>query len=516
MRFGRSTLAAWIGLITALESGAQSVTLVPSRSAVFNSYSLGEWIVQASGSGWVSYDRIQGEVPFTAVLVNGLPLSAAWNGNAWYGLPNWALSDIDSVVVHEPGSIVNGFAVPDGAIDIHPRFGSGLTVDVGAVNATRDPGILIGTSYETPNVERIRQYGHLIWGRDSGLTRVDITSQSYIGGIGLDGRPYRGFIDRNFDPSDTDLYPYQTRVSVTNIGQWVKGTRRTRHVTQLLVDPQQFIWDAGQGREAAIRTITGQFSLSNRWTDGQAWQWEVHGSRVRYDTLRFAPTGAEPEETSTQARLGYMADRWEASLLGSHRGGGVGAGVKGRWWRADAVLESHQQLVSIRLTQARVRTHAVMVFDRFHRIRMDVPFGFGATYHSQWTKPENPVISLDWRTGVTMRNHRLDAVAAIRAAGEADPRFSRFIARGAWRWQANETFGMAVSASYRSARRFEGALFPEVPAHTDIGLNLHQTFFRNRLRLDLNLRNMLDRMDTDHPDGVIHPMSVEYRVRLML
>lgn len=146
----------------------------------------------------------------------------------------------------------------------------------------------------------------------------------------------------------------------------------------------------------------------------------------------------------------------------------------------------------------------------FYRFRVDFPIGLGMTYL------HNHPFRIDWRKGIEIGPHRLDAVAAMRAAGEADPRFSRFLARGAWRWQANETFGMAVSASYRSARRFEGAPFPDVPAHTDIGLNLHQTSFRNRLRLDLNLRNMLDRMDTDHPDGVIHPMSVEYRIRLML
>jgi len=234
------------------------------------------------------------------------------------------------------------------------------------------------------------------------------------------------------------------------------------------------------------------------------------GGGIEHRVLRFEPTYAEPLESSLRAAAGYTTQTWDASILASELGGGVGLGLSGQRWRADAILESHQQLVSFSTTQQWFRAKASIANEGFHRLRVEFPVGLGVTYlHDQ-------TLLVDWHRGIGIGSHRLDAVAGWSVWGESDPRFSKVQARAVWRWQAHQTFGVALSAGHRSARHFLGAPFEHVPAHTDIGMNLYQTLFRNRLRLDLSFRNMLDRMDTDHPDGVIHPMSVEYRLRLSL
>lgn len=493
-----------------VDVSAQRLTLIPDRSATISAYSLGEWIAQASGLDWVSFDRIHGSVPANAVFVRGMPLATGWNGNAWFGLPNWPVADLDSVVVHEPGSVVNGYSARDGAIDIYPRARSGLSVEFGAVNATKDPGTLIGTPYESPNVERIREYAHLSWVRDAGFTRIDVTSHSYSVGLGLDEKPYSGLFNRTYDPSQPDLFPYQTRVSIAHGRRWVGADRRTEIVAIAHADPQQFIWDDGLNRETSVRTFAGHLALRNEPVAVTGWRWMASGGGISHHVIRFEPSDAQPLEPSLRAAVGYTTRQWDANILASELGGGVGLGLNGHRWRADALLESHQYLVSLSVTQRWFRAMASIANDGFARIRVDSPVGLGVTYlHDR-------DLRVDWRKGIGRGPHRVDMVAGWSVWGGSDPSFSNLRARAVWRWQAHPTFGAALSAGHRGARRFVGAPFERVPAHTDISLSLHQTFFRDRLRLELNMRNMLDRMDTDHPDGVIHPMSVEYRVRLAI
>lgn len=502
--------------LVSLDVSGQSMTLIPDRSASINSYSMGEWISQASGLGWVSYDRIQGTFQSQSVYVRGMPLATEWNGNAWFGLPNWPVSDLDSVVIYEPGSIVHGFAAPDGAIDIYPLAKRGFTVNLGAVNATRDPGTLIGTPYDSPNVERIREYAHLAYNRPSGFSRLDVTSSSYSVGLGLDGKPHTGLFDRTYDPSKPELFPYQTRVSFTHTQRWIGAYRHVDLLATSHVDPQQYLFDQELDRETSIRASSGRLALRSEPNSGKGWTWLVSGGTTRHQVLRFAPSDAKPNETAYRASVGYAHPRWAVRLLASERGGGVGLGLAGHRWRGDAVLESQQQLVSLSTNQLWYRAGVAIAAKRFQRLRVEFPVGLQLTYIRYSNVPTKQNIRVDWCRGFGLGSHRLDAVAGWLAWGESDPRYSKVHARAVWRWQAHETFGIAMTAGHRSNRRFDGAPFPDVPGHTDIGMSLHQTFFRNRLRLELNLRNMLDHMDTDHPDGVIHPMSVEYRVRLAL
>lgn len=510
--------AGFAAILMSIDVSGQRVTLIPDRSASINSYSLGEWIAQASGLGWVSYDRIQGTIPANAVFVRGMPLATTWNGNAWFGMPNWPISDLDSVVIHEPGSVVGGFAAPDGAIDLYPRSERGITAEVGAVTATRDPGTLIGTPYTSPNVERISQYARLGWIRENGFTRINLTSHSYSVGLGLDGKPYGGLYDRTYDPSQPDLFPYQTRVSVSHGQYWSNHLRRCDLIAVAHVDPQQYIYDAGLGRETAIRTVFGHLALRNEPISGEGWRWLVSGGGIRYHSLRFEPTEAEPLESTFRGSVGYTSKLWNASLLASEHGNGLGFGLTGHQWRADAILDKHQQLVSLNLDRRWVRFGASIVykdFYRYHRYRVDFPIGLGFTHFRYLNKPNRQTLRVDWRGGFGYGTHRFDAVAGWLAIGDGDPQYSKVQTMGVWRWQAHPTFGIAVSAGHRSARHFNGP-FPYVPAHTDISMNLYQTFFRGRLRTELGLRNILDQMDTDHPDGLIYPMSVEVRMRLAL
>jgi len=502
--------------LVSLDVSGQSMTLIPDRSTSINSYSMGEWIAQASGLGWVSYDRIQGTFQSQSVYVRGMPLATEWNGSAWFGLPNWPVSDLDSVVIYEPGSIVHGFAAPDGAIDIYPRAKSGFTADFGVINATRDPGTLIGTPYDSPNVERIREFAHLAWIRESRFTRIDVTSHSYSVGLGMDGKPYSDLYNRTYDPSQPNLFPYQTRISLTNGQQWTGIYRRTDFLVIAHVDPQHYLWDEGLNRESTIRTFSGHLAIRNEPKEGQGWRWLASGGGIRHNVLRFEPTNAEPLESSYQAAVGYAAKRWDAHILASELGGGVGLGRTGHRWRADAVLETHQQLVSLSTNQLWYRAGVAIVAKRFQRLRVEFPVGLQLTYIRYSNVPTKQNIRVDWRRGIGLGSHRLDAVAGWLAWGESDPRFSKVQARAVWRWQAHETFGIAMTAGHRSGRRFAGAPFEQVPGHTDLGLHLDQTLFNGQMRMELGFRNLLDQMDTDHPDGLIHPMSVEVRMRMAL
>lgn len=510
MWYGKRLSTGVVIFLMTIDVSGQSMTLIPDRSATINAYSLGEWIAQASGLGWVSYDRIQGTISANAVFVRGMPISTEWNGNAWFGLPNWAIADLDSVVIHEPGSVVHGFAAPDGAIDVYPRVKSGLSAEFGAVNATKDPGTLSGTPYSSPNVERIREYAHLAWIRDSGFTRIDVTTHSYSVGLGLDGKPYGGLYDRTYDPSQPDLFPYQTRVSVAHGQRWVGTDRRTEVVAVAHADPQQYIWDDGLGRETSVRTFGGHIAIRNEPVADEGWRWIASGGGIEHRVIRFEPTDAEPLEASYRAVAGYTTQTWDANILASELGGGFGFGLRGQRWRTDAVIETHQQLISLSTNQRWFRARASIANEGYYRFRVDVTGGLGMTYL------HNQVLGVDWRKGIGFGTHRLDAVAAWSTGNEFDPRFSTFLSQAVWRWQAHPTFGLALSAGYRSARQFDGAPFEHVPGHTDIRMNLHQTLFRGRLRAELGFRNLLDQMDTDHPDGLIHPMSVEVRMRLTL
>ncbi len=497
-------------LLMSIDVSGQSMTLVPDRSASINSYSLGEWIAQASGLGWVSYDRIQGTISANAVFVRGMPISTEWNGNAWFGLPNWPIADLDSVVIHEPGSIVHGFAAPDGAIDLYPRVKRGLSAEFGAVNATKDPGTLSGTPYASPNVERIREYAHLAWIRDAGFTRIDVTSHSYSVGFGLDGEPYSGLYNRTYDPSQPDLFPYQTRVSVAHGQRWSGTNRRTDVLALAHADPQQYIWDEGLGRETTIRTFGGHIALRNEPVADEGWRWIASGGGIEHRVLRFEPTDAEPLEASYRAAAGYTTRTWNANILASELGSGVGFGMRGHRWRTDATIETHQQMVNFSMTQRWFRAMASIANEGFYRFRLDFPIGLGVTYLY------DHFLRVDWRKGIEIGPHRVDAVAGWYALGDTDPQFSNVQARAVWRWQAHQTFGMGLSAGYRSARQFDGAPFERVPGHTDISMTVHQRLFRGRLLAELGFRNILDQMDTDHPNGLIHPMSVEVRIRMAL
>lgn len=535
---GKAVIVIAVCMALPVEVVGQRRVIKPEHSAAFHAFSISEWIGQVSGWGWISRDRIHGVLNSDGsdpgldrgplVFVRGIRWYTDWNGNALFRMPNWEVSDLDSVVLYEPGSIVSGFAAPDGAIDLYPKTTPRWAVSVSESNPSKDPGTLLATPHSSPNVERVGDRESFViplrLASYTAITRSDHILQNYLSTLDVRGRPFDDMVIRTTDPSRPDLWPWNFRRSITHMGTRTKDDRRLDVVMDVHRSREYYLWDDGVGSEVVFRDQGGRIGLSNRPVSGRGLRWAMGGAGTRYRPLMGVPSLARRTEYQVFMTVGYGTDRWEADLLME----GNRSGISLRWrhprsWGMAAMLSEHTRLTQLVIPYGRWRATASVGYTESYqhglmrRLHILAPHGFGLAHVRHGIgASETAMTRASWHDGRTWGPHRMDVQLATSLGPHVDQRFSRFVARAAWRWQATDTFGMALAGGYRSARRFEDALFPQVPGHTDISMNLHHRFFGDRALLELTMRNMLDRMDTDHPDGVIHPMAMEYRLRIVL
>ncbi len=148
-------------LFSSLVSG-QSVTLKPSEE-ITDWYNFKEWIFANTNTGYSSLDLVHFEpyqIGFSGdkkqqyrFFIDDVELQTKWLNNPLFSIPNYAVSDLDSVVIFED-QYLSGTT----NIYIYPRSeNNNISLFIGRINQINDPGPLIQTSEASPNVEYVNK-----------------------------------------------------------------------------------------------------------------------------------------------------------------------------------------------------------------------------------------------------------------------------------------------------------------------------------------------------------------------
>ena len=145
------------------EANAQKLVLKPSESyGLWNSFE--EWIYANSNLAYRSYDITSFDVytpghsnsinKNTLVYANQERLNTKWLNLDLYFLPNFSLTEIDSVIIdYNPINRYNEHA-PNGTIEVFiKKKKPSVSIEHSRINPINDPGINLGTPLWTPNVE---------------------------------------------------------------------------------------------------------------------------------------------------------------------------------------------------------------------------------------------------------------------------------------------------------------------------------------------------------------------------
>ena len=254
-------------------ASGQSITLKPSENAT-DWYNFKEWIFANTNTGYGSLDLVHFE-PYQVgyagnqreqyrVFIDGVELQTQWLNNPLFSLPNYTISDLDSVVIVE-----GKHSLASTNIYIYPHSKNNtVSLYTARINQINDPGPLIETDDFSPNVEYINKPASIYIAQNFNSVKaiLSYTHENYSR-TGL-----LGYSDSFTYTERTNIYgrtSYQTsdgdqsipRIISHNVNSLVTHTNKKRDLSFLIglnVTPENYDWHDLAGIEIPFESFQYQ------------------------------------------------------------------------------------------------------------------------------------------------------------------------------------------------------------------------------------------------------------------